>query len=54
MTLSEAAESTRELSSFLCKPISEIWENHTDKSIKQRFTFEDISEYLEKHPLAEK
>lgn len=50
MTLSEAAESTRELSEFLCKPVDEIWEEHTDASVKENFSFEEISEYLEKHP----
>ena len=49
MTLQEAAESTKQLSEFLCKPIDEIWENHTDDSVKERFSYEEVTEYLKTH-----
>ena len=50
MSLAEAAESTRKLAAFLCESVEEVWENHTDESIKSKFSLEEISEYLKANP----
>ena len=48
MYLHETAKNTLELSRLMCKPIDEIWENHTSEEIKQTFSLEEIKAEIEK------
>ena len=48
MYLQEIAKNTLELSKFMCKPIEEIWEEHTSEEIKQTFSFEEIQAEIKK------
>ncbi len=49
MSLQQAAESTKDLSNFLCKPIEEIWLHHTSDAIKEQFSLDEVLEYLAEH-----
>lgn len=47
MNMIDVAEGTLELSQFLCKDIEEIWENHTDEDIKEKYTFDEIKNLID-------
>lgn len=40
--LMEAAKATKELADLLCISIEDVWEKHTDESVKEDLNFSDV------------
>ena len=42
MDLKETALKTKELADLLCISVQEVWEKHTDESVRKNFSLEEV------------